>query len=217
MRMTAAAAMIAGMLAQDTVLFEEKAQKKLADGWTWVREDAKAWKVADGAIEIRALPGTLWEKANSAKNVLLRKPPAPGTDDQPFAIEATVKNAPAQAAEQAGVILYQDDDTYIKLVREHLEGKLFIVMALERGGETIVWAKKEMTGESHGLRLIRQGMKVQGEVKMGNPPAWIPAYYGESPFKGEVKAGLVAHGGPDKPERWARFTDVRIVKPEAPK
>jgi regulation of enolase protein 1 (concanavalin A-like superfamily) len=215
MRIAALAMLTLCALPQEKVLFEEKFQKKLSDGWTWVREDAKGWKIADGGLEIRAQAGTIWEKTNSAKNLLLRKPPVKGGDEDPFAIEATVKSAPAATAEQAGVILYQDDDTYVKLVREHLEGKVWVVMAREAGGQTTVWAKKEVEGEVHGLRLISHGMKIQGEVKQGNPPMWMPAYYGETPFKGEFKAGLVAHGAPADAQRWARFTDVRIVQSDA--
>ena len=203
-----------GQAEGDKVLFEEKFQKKLSDGWTWLREDKKAWKLSDGALEIRALPGSLREKGNDAKNVLLRKPPAAGTEDEPFAIEATVKNAPAQAGEQAGVILYQDDDNYVSLVREHKGGKIFVRMIREREGEETVWAERQLEGESHGLRLLHLGNKIQAEVKMGTPPMWMPAYYGEPPFKGAVKAGLVAWGAPAAAERWAKFTDVRFVKPE---
>jgi regulation of enolase protein 1 (concanavalin A-like superfamily) len=199
---------------QDKVLFEEKFAKKLSDGWTWTREDKKGWKVTEGALEIRALPGGINGKENTAKNLLLRKPPAAGTQDEPFALEATVQNAPAQAGEQAGVILYVDDDNYVSFVREHKEGKTFVRMIREREGEETVWAQKELEGESHALRILHLGNKIQAEVMMGKPAMWMPAYYGEPPFKGPVKAGLIAFGGPGDKERWAKFTNVRFVVPE---
>lgn len=214
MKMLVAAMLVVASFAQDKVLFEEKFAKKLSDGWTWVREDKSAWKVTDGSLEIRSLPGGLKGRENTAKNLLLRKPPAAGTEEEPFAIEATVKNAPAQAGEQAGVILHQDDDTYISLVREHKDGKTFVRMIREVAGEEQVWAERELEGEAHGLRLLHLGNKVQGEVLMGKPPMWMPAYYGEPPFKGPVKAGLVAFGAPANADRWAKFTGVRFVKPE---
>ncbi len=205
-----------GRVEGDKVLFEEKfPKKKLSDGWTWLRQDPKGWKVTEGALEIRALPGGLKGKENTAKNLLLRKPPAAGTEDDPFAIEATVKSAPAQDGEQAGVILHQSDDTYVSFVREHKGGKTFVRMIREMDGEETVWAEKEIEGESHALRLIHLGNKVQAEVMMGKPPMWMPAYYGEPPFTAAVKAGLVAFGGPADKERWAKFTAVRFVKPEA--
>ncbi len=216
MRVVLAAAVALGALGQEKVFFEEKLpKKKLSEGWTWVREDPKAWRIADGAIEIRALPGTIKEKTNDARNLLLRKAPAAGTVDDPFAIEATVKNAPGQPGEQAGVILHQDDDTYVKLVRENKGGKTFVVMTREWKGEEQIWAERELGGEAHGLRLLHFGNKVQAEVKMGSPPEWTPAEYGEPPFTGPVKAGLVAYGAPAAAERWAKFTDVRIFQPKA--
>ncbi len=201
----------------DAVLFAEPFDAKLADGWTWLREDAGGWKIAEGALEIQAQAGTLWGQANNAKNVLLRKPPVKGVENDPFAVEATVTSAPAVTAEQAGVILYSDDDTNVKLVREHLEGKLYIVLAVEAGGSGKALAKKEVEGDTHALRLISQGGKIRGEVKTGTPAAWTPVGSGESPFKGEMQAGLVAHGGPADAARWAKFGEVRIVRPEVPK
>ena len=213
MRMTLAALVLL-LLAQEKVLFEEKFAKKLSDGWTWTREDKKGWKVTEGALEIRALPGGLKGKENTAKNLLLRTPPAAGTPDEPYALEATVKSAPGQAGEQAGVILYQDDDTYVTFVREHREdGKVALRMIRETGGESMVWAEKELDGDTHAIRLIHFGNKVQAEV-MIKPGMWTPAYYGEPPFKGAVKAGLIACGGPGDKERWAKFTQVRFVLPE---
>lgn len=214
MRIAALTMLAFAWTAQDKPLFEEKFQKKLSDGWTWVREDAKGWKLTEGALEIRALPGALKGKENSAKNLLLRKAPAAGTPDEPFAIEATVKSAPAQAGEQAGVIVYENDDTYVSFVREHKDGKLFVRMIREMAGEEIVWAERELEGEAHALRIIHMGNKIQAEVMTGKPPMWMPAYYGEPPFKGAVKAGLVAFGGPANAERWAKFTSVRFVRPE---
>jgi regulation of enolase protein 1 (concanavalin A-like superfamily) len=213
MRIAALALLTLCALPQDKVLFEEKFQKKLSDGWTWVREDKKGWKLSEAAIEIRALPGSLKGKENTAKNLLLRKAP-PASPDTPFAIEATVKSAPAQAGEQAGVIVYENDDSYVSFVREHKDGKVFVRMIREMGGEEIVWAEKELEGEAHALRILHMGNKIQAEVMTGQPAMWMPAYYGEPPFKGEVKAGLAAFGAPAGAERWAKFTGVRLVQPE---
>src|SRR5262249_21269887 len=60
---------------KEKILFEDKFGAKLADGWSWVREDPKAWKLDKGALLIRTSTGGLWMKDNNCQNVLLRTPP----------------------------------------------------------------------------------------------------------------------------------------------
>jgi hypothetical protein len=57
--------------AEPHVLFEDTFDEKLGDGWMWLRENTDAWRIKDGALEIRVEPG----KANTVKNALLRKVP----------------------------------------------------------------------------------------------------------------------------------------------
>ena len=73
--------------ASDAPLFEDRFDGKLADGWSWVREDKGDWAVKDGALRIRATPGNLWEAENTARNLLLRPVPQ---RHKSFAAEVTV-------------------------------------------------------------------------------------------------------------------------------
>src|SRR5687768_13364669 len=50
------------------MIFEDTFDKRPGEGWTWVRENRDAWRVKDGALEIRVEPG----RGNEVKNVLLR-------------------------------------------------------------------------------------------------------------------------------------------------
>src|SRR4051812_15847989 len=70
-------------------MFQDAFKSKLGAGWSWVREDAKGWRIDDDGLHIRAMPGTLWKETNNARNVLLR--PAP-TDAAEFALEVSVTN-----------------------------------------------------------------------------------------------------------------------------
>jgi regulation of enolase protein 1 (concanavalin A-like superfamily) len=194
-----------------TVLFEEKFGATLADGWSKVREDEKAWRLEGGALHVRALPGSLWEKENTAKNVFVRALPA-GAD--PVAIEVVVTSAPVVQAEQAGLLWYGDDDHYIKLVREFTDNALQAVMVIEDGTKlAVVGEKKKLpAGDVAPLRLVRKGGKLTGQYK-GADGAWkdvgtcdVPAW--------EAKAALFAHGAPPpETDRWARFGGFRITKP----
>jgi len=83
--MRTAAALLVVLLSQEKVLLEEKFAGKPGAGWTWAREDAGAWKVDGGALQIKALPGKIWYKTKTAKNVQVRKLPDKGTADAPLA------------------------------------------------------------------------------------------------------------------------------------
>jgi cytochrome c len=194
-----------------TVLFEEKFGAALGEGWSWVREDAKAWRLEGGALHIRAIPGSLWEKENTAKNVLVRALPA-GAD--PATLEVTVTSAPAVQAEQAGLLWYGDDDHYVKLVREFTDNALQAVMVIEDGTKlAVVGEKKKLpAGDAASFRLVRAGGKLTGRYKAADG-TWkdvgtcdVPAW--------EAKAALFAHGAPaPETDRWARFGGFRITKP----
>ena len=72
-----AATLASGSAADDKerVAFEEKFADKLDEGWSWVREDDKAWKLDSGSLVIRTSTGALWQQTNNNRNILLRKPP----------------------------------------------------------------------------------------------------------------------------------------------
>src|SRR4051812_20118123 len=96
--------------AADSPAFEEPFKDKLRPGWSWVREDKDAWKVADGTLQIRATPGNIGGGENNARTPLLRDPPK---DAKAFVAEVTVAHTPITFGEQAGLLFYRDDDNYV--------------------------------------------------------------------------------------------------------
>lgn len=197
---------------QDKWLFEDKFAAAPAKGYAWVRQDAGASKLDKGALLLKALPGTIWDQAATQKNLLLRPLPAAKDEDGPLSVEAVVSNAPEVDDEQAGIMLYQDDDTYLKLCRERVKGKMTIVFARELGGIATSLAEIESAAPSHKLRIRFEGQKVSAEVLPLGAPKWVLAGYCETPFaKPErAKAALYACGAPAGADRWGRFTDFRI-------
>lgn len=200
---------------QDKWLFEEKFKTAPGKDYAWVRQDAGASKVDKGALLLKALPGTIWEKSATQKNLLLRSLPAAKEEDGPLSVEAVVSNSPEADDEQAGIMLYQDDDTYMKLCRERVKGKLTIVFARELGGIATSLAEIESAAPSHRLRFRMEGQKVSAEVLPEGAPKWILAGYCEAPFrKPEAsKAALYACGAPAGTDRWARFSEFRVGHP----
>lgn len=208
---------LALLLAQDKWLFEDKFAAAPGKGYAWIRADAAASKVEKGALLLKSLPGTIWEKTATQKNLLVRELPAWKPEEGSIAAEVTVANAPAVDDEQAGLMLYLDDDNYLKLCRERVKGKMQIVFARERGGVAVCPVERDDAAASHRLRIRWEGQRVSAEILPAGAPKWISAGYCESPFpKPEgVKVALYACGGKAEAPGWAQFTDFRIGHPKA--
>ena len=186
-------------------LFEDRFDGKLADGWSWVREDKGDWRVEGGALRIRATPGNLWEKENTARNILLRPPPK---DARSFVAEVTVAHGPVTFGEQAGLVWYADDDNYVKLVKEFYDGKTWVVLAAETAGKA-AYKESPCAGETVTLRLSAFEDKVTGEFKLPDADRWTPI--GPLPFKAaRAKIGLNAHHAPAGAQRWAVFKRLTL-------
>jgi regulation of enolase protein 1 (concanavalin A-like superfamily) len=203
------------LLLQDKWLFEDKFAAAPGKGYAWVRQDAAASKVEKGALLLKPLPGTIWEKTATQKNLLVRELPAWKPEEGSIAAEVTVTNAMGADSEQAGLMLYLDDDNYLKLCRERVGGKTQIVFARERAGAAVCPVERDDPAASHKLRIRWEGQRVSAEILPAGAPKWIAAGYCESPFpKPEgVKVALYACGAPADANRWAQFTDFRIGHP----
>ncbi len=93
--------------------------KALDKGWSFVREDKAEWRLKDGNLQLLAQPSNIWGKRNNkTENFLLRALPGPKST-----VEVTVHFNPRKEYEQAGLMLYLDDDNYIKFDRELYGGQ----------------------------------------------------------------------------------------------
>ena len=81
-----------------------------AERWTAVRPDGKL-TVADGSLHIPTAPADLYQTTNTAPNVVLQDMPAGAWE-----VTTKVTGAMYTAYQQAGLIVYGDDDNYAKLV-----------------------------------------------------------------------------------------------------
>lgn len=190
-------------------LFEENFTMGLDQDWTWVHEDPAAWRITDGILEMRTLPGSLWGDSNNAHNFLLR---SVENFEAGLVTRVKVVNAPQLMGEQAGLIWYHDDDNYIKLVKESLEGVEWIVLAREESGQAELINKSRISVESAELQLVLQDGKVLGQYRASPEDDWQNV--GECPLVGVAapNVGLFTHGGPADVERWVALKDFSILK-----
>jgi hypothetical protein len=183
--------------AEPQVIFTDRFDGRLADGWTWLRESPTHWRCQANALEIWIQPGD----ANSAKNALVR--PAPDRRQGKFAIEITVTNLkpPTQQFEQAGITWYSNGKPVFKLVKELVDGQLMIIPG-----------RKPMTNETVQLRLVVTADAYTAQFRPDAKGEFQTAATGQLPPPGEDQVSLQGYHGPAAAEHWIRLDDFRILK-----
>jgi len=180
--------------------------KALDKGWSFVREDKADWRLKDGKLQLLAQPSNIWgKKNNKTENFLLRALPGPKA-----AVEVTVDFNPRKEYEQAGLMIYLDDDNYIKFDRE-LYGGQSCTLVLESKAKPKVVKKIPFREGPLRLRLEISDGKVKAMVKAPDGKEWTA--HGETTLPGgseEVKVGLFALLGDAKKPRWATFSDFEL-------
>jgi len=192
------------------VIFQDDFKGKLADGWTWVREDPKAWRVTEDGLEVRLQPGNMWGGANNAKNVLVR--PVPDPAKQPLEVSVTVSNKPTEQYEQVDLVWYYDDSHQIKIGQEQVDKVLCLVMGREEKDQTRTIAKIPIEALRLEVRFLVSGDSLKGQYRPAGEKEWKDAGGCTLPVKGEPKISLQVYQGPANAERWGTFTAFKIVK-----
>jgi regulation of enolase protein 1 (concanavalin A-like superfamily) len=208
-------ALLAGLIAstpavaaEDKVLFEEKFTGELAKDWSWVREDPKAWKLDQGALVLRTLPGYLHAKRNDSRNVLLRPLPKSG---KPLAVEVYVESEPKEQYEHAGVVWYVDDDNYVSLFQEVLGGKVEMQMVTEKdAAPRFAVAKHDAKGV--WVRLLISGGKITTQFRPSDKDEWKTVGTSDAPASGPARVGVMCGGAAKDAQRYVRFRSFRILE-----
>ena len=182
---------------QESVIFEDSFDGKLDAGWSLLRENPSAWRIREGALEIRNEPGA----AHNVKNALLRK--ALDRSSGKFAIDVTVANhtVPTQQYEQAGITWYNDGKPVFKLVKELVDGKLMIIPG-----------RKPMTSEMVQLRLIVTSDSFIAQYRPNCEGEFQTAETGKLPAPNNDQVSIQCYHGPTDTEHWIRFDNFRISK-----
>ena len=183
--------------------FEERFEGELEADWSWVREAAEAWCVKEGTLHVQTLPGTLWGERNDARNILVRPPQ---TAAEGLISEVSVYNQPVLQGEQAGLIWYVDDANYVKLVKESLEGSVWIVLAREENDAPALIDKVPIASDSARLRLSLVDGNVTGAYRASDTDDWQTVGACAPLPQAAIRPGIFTHGGPDDTERWVEFS-----------
>ncbi|MBG0857908.1 MAG: glycoside hydrolase family 3 C-terminal domain-containing protein [Bacteroidales bacterium] len=196
----------------------------IREKWSWVREDPANWSLTETEryLTITAQEGDIKGSANNAKNILLQ---SANTD---WVIESRLEfsKRPSRPDQQGGIIAYQDDDNYVKLVYTN-STKGFM------GGDELI----ELLIETQGSQYSAANVKTLGlvpddlaivfrlEKKGSRYTAWYATGGGDFVLLGstdavlsDIKAGLIACDGAPVPMggMFAQIMDAFAPAPEQP-
>lgn len=175
----------------------------LGPRWSWVRPPPPgSYGVAGGALRMETQAGDLFERGNTAP---VLSEPAPLAD---YTVEVRVRlDVPAQGCcdtfVQAGLVIYRDDDNYLKLVHtarfetrqtEFAKEVYPVPPGYPRYGNTVVGPPAEWTY----LRIVkrtRQNDETYTAYTSRDGVRWVRGGTWTHALGREARIGLVAMGG----------------------
>ncbi|MCI0746749.1 MAG: hypothetical protein L0Y58_15210 [Verrucomicrobia subdivision 3 bacterium] len=197
---------------QASEVFRADFSKPLDPSWRWIREDRSGWRLTNGTLEVRLLPGNMWGPANDAKNVLVR--PAPAFNHGTLEIVATVENRPTEQYEQADLVWYYADSHMVKIGQELVDGQLSVVMGREEGDKARTISINGIRADKVDLRLVVTTNRIVGHYRPHGAEKWVPAGDCSLPALPGAPAmiSLQFYQGPPHVERWARLSRFSIQR-----
>jgi regulation of enolase protein 1 (concanavalin A-like superfamily) len=167
----------------------------LGPQWFWIREDPSYWslRLRPGCLRVTTqqgdLAGTLYF---NARNLLLQ-----GTRSGDFEIETHLWITPSYDYQQGGLLVYENDDNYVKLARSHVlkDGGNVIELVKEVAGKLSVQSLRIAATEIY-LRLTKTGNSYKAEYSYSGKPAEWFVLTSTTNDLSELKVGLIAISGP---------------------
>jgi beta-glucosidase len=173
----------------------------LKEGWTWIRENKDTWSLSESPnfLTITAKTGDIKGTANNAENILLQS----ANTDWLIASRMEFSKRPSKLDQQGGIIAYQDDNNYVKLVyinssKGFLGGDEYIELLVERQGEQYSAANIKTTGLvpddlAMVLKLEKKGSKYTAYYATGGKDFELLG--STDVVLRDIKAGLITCDG----------------------
>jgi beta-glucosidase-like glycosyl hydrolase len=200
--------------------------------WTWVRENQANRKLdaTGGKLVITSEEGDVSTSVNNARNLLLQS----ANTDWSIESKITSSRKPAGFTENAGVIAYQDDDNFVKLVYRANMSRRGMPRAAGSGEQPGI---VEISVENRGFQIFSASVSMEGIITSSNTlilklvkkGSYYSAYYTVDGEKFEsigeanvllkdIKAGVIACNGalPAQMARFARMMQQNNQAPETP-
>ncbi len=174
--------------------FEGTAQSAF---WAWVRADDAHYTWTGSALQIVTQQGTLAGAINSTRNLLLTEAPP-----EDFRITTRLAFSPSEAGQEAGLIIYRDDDNYVTISSGYDEGHRLKTVSESRG-VTLTHSADNAFGSTVYLRMDKSGDQY-ALYASGDGEAWgepVHTYVNELAgdadrgWNFDLKMGLFAQNG----------------------
>jgi len=192
LRVVLAALLVAGSASAQG---DEFISSTLGTHWFWIREDPSHWslKVRPGYLRITTQKGDIATTLYyDSRNLLLQ-----GTKSGDFVISTRLHIQPSYDYHQGGLIVYSNDDNYVKLVRSHVlkDGGNVVELISEKDGK-MTFLSLRLPAKDVYLRLTRTGSSYMGEYSTSGKPAEWFTVGSASITLDSPKVGLIAISGP---------------------
>jgi uncharacterized repeat protein (TIGR02543 family) len=188
----------------DSYYDDEFDSDALRSGWFWVREDQSHWGLGQrpNALAIRTQAGDLSGTTNTAKNLLLREAPPEDFDVSTFV------DMPLEAnSQQSGLLVYQDDDNYIKIMRVMNNWPRVEVLAEVNGHIVELASRPVLSGLP--MRIMRKGNTYTTYYSVDGA-TWRSLGQPITTNWSDLKIGLTAYNPPGASETTAYFYWFRV-------
>ncbi|MBQ0044943.1 MAG: glycoside hydrolase family 3 C-terminal domain-containing protein [Bacteroidales bacterium] len=141
----------------------------LGKAWNVVRKNASALSVKNGALNITTAKGDLTLANNNAENLVLQSANSDWTIETKLSTSAT----PGNPGQNAGLVAYEDDDNFVKLVYANMSfgrgmrmpeagapatGSVQLVAEDNGNNKTTVAVNLESAADVIYLRLVKKGV-----------------------------------------------------------
>jgi regulation of enolase protein 1 (concanavalin A-like superfamily) len=120
--------------------------------WTWVREDDTHYTWTGSALQIVTQQGTLAGTINSTRNILLTESPP-----EDFRLTTRLTFSPSEVGQEAGLILYRDDDNYVYISSSYDDEGSSLKTVSESQGVTSTHSTDNVFGSTVYLRVDKSG------------------------------------------------------------
>ena len=182
-------------MSTEQTLVTDSLKNTIDTDWTWLREHNGFWRHSAAGVEIRVEPGV----ADTVQNALLRA--APDRLQGTYAVEVDVFNhaLPTQQYEQAGITWYNDGKPVFKLVKEFIDGDLYIIPG-----------RKPMSTRGVRLRLIVTADTWEAQYRPDGDRDYKIAEAGPLPAPNNDQVSIQCYNGPKQGEHWIRFANFTI-------
>ena len=184
-------------MSTEQTLVTDALKNAIDSTWNWLREHDGFWRHSAAGVEICVEPGV----ADTVQNALLRT--APDRSQGAYAIEVDVFNhaLPTQQYEQAGITWYSDGKPVFKLVKELIDGDLYIIPG-----------RKPMPAQGVRLRLVVTADTWEAQYRPDGDSEYQTAETGQLPPPNNDQVSIQCYNGPEDSEHWIRFANFTITR-----